>query len=186
MAREVVYFFQMTAAHELLFNEEIHERVVRELIPSARELIWIATADIKDMYVKRGRRFAPFLQVLAEKVEEGVQIRLLHAKEPGPRFREDFDKFPALLHEELFERVLCPRLHSKIVVVDARAAFVGSPNLTGAGLGPKSPHRRNFEAGVLTTVPADVNRAMAHIDDIFFGNRCAACQRRNVCPDPIA
>ncbi|MFZ4483254.1 MAG: phospholipase D-like domain-containing protein [Chthoniobacterales bacterium] len=172
--------------HEILFNAEIHERVIRELIPSARELVWIATADIKDMHVGRGRRFVPFLQVLAEKVAEGVQVRLLHAKEPGPRFREDFDRFPDLLNPDLFERALCPRVHSKIVVVDARVAFLGSPNLTGAGLGPKSPHRRNFEAGVLVTDKADVLRAMDHMDEIFLGNHCAACQRRDVCPDPIA
>ncbi|NIP92434.1 MAG: phospholipase, partial [Akkermansiaceae bacterium] len=46
--------------------------------------LWIATADIKDMYVQRGNGMAPFLGVLADLVEEGVSVRLLHAKEPGP------------------------------------------------------------------------------------------------------
>ena len=39
---------------------------------------------------------------------------------------------------------------------------------------------------MLLSDKADVLRAMDHIDEIFLGNRCAACQRRDVCPDPIA
>jgi len=172
-------------ATELIFNEEIHTRVVCELIPTARKLLWIATADIKDMHVKRGRRFIPFLQVLAEKVEESVHVRLLHAKEPGPRFRADFDRFPALMNEDLFERALCPRVHSKLIVVDNVTAFIGSPNLTGAGLGVKNPNRRNFEAGMVTSDPAQVTAVMEHIDAIFLGQHCLQCQLRKVCPDPL-
>ena len=93
---------------ELIFNEEIHNRVVCGLIPTARRLLWIATADIKDMHVARGRRFIPFLQVLADKVDEGVHVRLLHAKEPGPRFRADFDRFPALMNEDLLSGLFVP------------------------------------------------------------------------------
>nr|MCH1922697.1 hypothetical protein [Shewanella ferrihydritica] len=65
---------------ELILNEEIHTRVIRELVPQARRFLWIVTADIKDMHVARGRRSVPFLQVLAELVEEGVAVRLIHAK----------------------------------------------------------------------------------------------------------
>jgi hypothetical protein len=38
----------------------------------------------------------PFLAVLAQLVRKGVEVRLIHAKEPGPAFREDFDKYPSL------------------------------------------------------------------------------------------
>jgi hypothetical protein len=31
-----------------------------------------------------------------------------------------------------------------------------------------------------------VLRAMDHIDEIFLGHQCVGCQRRDVCPDPIA
>ena len=36
---------------QFLSNREIYERVIRETVPLARERLWIATADIKDMYV---------------------------------------------------------------------------------------------------------------------------------------
>jgi phosphatidylserine/phosphatidylglycerophosphate/cardiolipin synthase-like enzyme len=176
----------MNPAWELIFDEEHHERLLRELIPSAQKFAWIATADLKDMHVMvRKGTYRPFLAVLAELVESGVEIRLLHAKEPGPRFRADFDRFPALRCER-FDRLLCPRLHSKMVIVDGTAAYLGSANFTGAGLGPKSEKRRNFECGVITRSPAAIKRLMEQYDRLFLGDPCAKCDYRKKCPDPIA
>lgn len=170
----------------LLLNEDIHARVIREEVPAARRFLWIVTADLKDMHVEKGRRHVPFLEVLRDLVEEGVAVRLMHAKEPGPIFREDFDRYPVLVESDLFERILCPRIHTKAIVIDGRIAFVGSPNLTGAGFGAKSPDRRNFEAGFLTDEPDHIRPLMRWIDSLYLGEPCHTCQRRNVCPDPIA
>ena len=115
-----------------------------------------------------------------------MAVRLFHAKEPGPRFREDFDKQPQLLESDLFERVLCPRLHTKAVIVDGREAFIGSANLTGAGLGAKHPDKRNFEAGFVTNLPEHIEPLMGFVDSLFLGQHCASCRRRDTCPDPIA
>lgn len=174
------------AMTELILNREHYTRLILEEVPAAKKFLWLATADLKDLHVSRGKWFVPFLGVLAELVARGVYVRLMHAKEPGPRFREDFDKYPELLHPELFERVLCPRLHTKAVLVDGRLAYLGSANLTGAGIGAKNAHRRNFEAGILTDEPGLVQPLMEELDQLWMGGHCGACQRRNVCPDPIA
>jgi hypothetical protein len=56
-----------------LSNREIYERVIRETVPLARERLWIATADIKDMYVDvGGRDMVPFLEVLDGMLKRGV------------------------------------------------------------------------------------------------------------------
>jgi phosphatidylserine/phosphatidylglycerophosphate/cardiolipin synthase-like enzyme len=170
---------------ELLLNDEIHPRVIGELVPSARRFLWIITADIKDMHVARGKRAVPFLQVLAERVEEGVGVRLIHAKEPGPRFRADFDRHPVLVESDLFERVLCPRVHTKAVVADGKRAFIGSPNLTGAGMGAKHADKRNFEAGFLTDEAEDLRRIVRWVDELFIGEYCGRCRLRDRCPDPL-
>ncbi len=170
---------------ELILNEEIHPRVIGELVPSARKFLWIVTADIKDMHVVRGKRAVPFLKVLAELLEEGVAVRLIHAKEPGPRFRADFDKHPVLVESDLFERVLCPRVHTKTVIADGRRAFVGSPNLTGAGMGAKHADKRNFEAGYLTDEAEDLKKLVGWVDELFIGGFCHKCRLRSRCPDPL-
>lgn len=170
---------------ELILNGEIHPRVIGELVPSAKRFLWIVTADVKDMHVARGARSVPFLGVLADLVESGVAVRLIHAKEPGPRFRQDFDRYPVLVESDLFERVLCPRVHTKAVIVDGRNAFVGSPNLTGAGLGAKHADKRNFEAGFLTDEREDLDRLVSWVDELFIGGYCGTCRLRDRCPDPL-
>lgn len=154
-------------------------------MPAAQKLLWLVTADLKDLHVAQGRRFVPFLQVLAEKIREGVEVRLIHAKEPGPRFRADFDRFPELIESDLFSRILCPRMHMKCVIADGRLAYIGSANLTGAGLGAKSDHRRNFEAGMVTDDPDLIQPLMSFLDAFYLGDHCLKCQRREVCPDPV-
>lgn len=163
-------------------NEEHYQRVLLQALEAKRTL-WIGTADLKDLHVKPGSRSVPFLQVLAGRIEAGVEVRLIHAKEPGPRFREDFDRFPALATG--LERMLCPRVHFKLIIIDCQTAYIGSANLTGAGLGMKSPKRRNFEAGILTDDPALVEQAMQQFDDLWIGTPCDTCGRTDYCADRL-
>lgn len=145
--------------------------------------LWIGTADIKDAYIDVEGERMPFLKLLARLIRRGVEVRLIHAKEPGPAFREDFDKYPVLY--DGLERALCPRVHFKIIVFDCREVYVGSANLTGAGMGMKSENRRNFEAGILTDSPEIVEAAMEEFDRVWRGEMCKKCQRREFCADPI-
>jgi len=171
---------------ELILNRDHYDRLIAREVPLAERFLWIATADLKDLHVARGKRFVPFLEILAGLVNRGVEVRLVHAKEPGPRFREDFDRYPELLNDERFVRVLCPRMHMKVVIIDGRLAYTGSANLTGAGIGAKGGHRRNFEAGVLTDDPVMVTGLMDELDRLWIGHHCLKCQRRDICPDPVA
>jgi phosphatidylserine/phosphatidylglycerophosphate/cardiolipin synthase-like enzyme len=170
----------------LVLNHETYEVVLQGIIPAAKKVLWLVTADLKDLYTSDGGNFVPLLQILAEKLDEGVEIRLVHAKEPGPRFREDFDRFPQFLESDRFERILCPRMHMKCVIADGRVAYIGSANLTGAGIGAKGQHRRNFEAGIITEDKTMIRGVMDFLDAFYLGDHCLKCQRRDVCPDPIA
>jgi len=168
----------------LIINEQVYEEFLLKEIPGLKKFLWIATADIKDVHVQRGRSYIPFLRVLSELTERGVEIRLLHAKEPGERFRRDFDRYPGLARSELFERILCPRVHFKCLILDGKRAYIGSANLTGAGMGAKNTSRRNFEAGMDTRDPALLDEIMTLFDEVFLGDRCAECSFFKDCPDP--
>jgi len=171
--------------HKLLLNRDIYTDFVREYVRTATRYLWIVTADIKDLYIEIDGSFAPMLELLATLTERGVAIRLIHAKEPGARFREEFDRFDSLINSELFERILCPRVHTKAIVIDGSIAFVGSANLTGAGLGSKSADKRNFEAGFAFDDAADIAKLSHWIDQLYLGEHCHTCKRREHCPDPI-
>ena len=160
-------------------NEE-HYKEVLSKASKVKEAIWIGTADIKDLYVGD----EPFLGVLAELVKKGIDVRLIHAKEPGPRFREEFDRYPVLIKK--LQRQLCPRVHFKIVVFDYREVYVGSANLTGAGIGAKGANKRNFEAGILTDEFEIVDAACEQFDSVWTGKHCKQCLRKQMCGAPIS
>lgn len=166
---------------EFISNRQIYEKVIAEAVPRAERLLWIATADIKDMYVAGGNGMVPFLQILDGLLARGVEIRLIHAKEPGPAFRQDFDRFPNLFCG--LERVLCPRVHFKCIIIDCQVAYFGSANLTGAGMGAKSENRRNFENGIFTDQKELLKPLMGQFDDVWRGADCPKCGRRKFCQD---
>ena len=168
---------------EYIADAEHYSRVIAQF-PKVKRLLWIATADLKDLYVeKKDNSVVPLLQVLNGLVKKGVEVRLIHAKEPGTAFREDFDKYPALWGG--MERRLCPRVHMKIIVMDSNLVYIGSANLTGAGMGMKSTANRNFEAGMLTDEPGFIDSAMSHFDSIWEGTHCKKCGRKDFCHDKI-
>ena len=160
-----------------------HYNEVLSRVIHVKQSLWIGTADIKDLYIEEKGKAVPFLAVLAKLIKKGVAVRLIHAKEPGPAFREDFDKYPALY--DGLERILCPRVHFKMMVFDSKEAYIGSANLTGAGIGMKAEGTRNFEAGILTDDPEIVEQAMNQFDEVWMGKNCRTCKRRDFCPDPI-
>ena len=168
----------------LIFDSDHYAHVVEEGILKAREFLWIATANVKDLHVVTGKRAKPLLSFLSGLASEGVAIRILHASDPSGRFKRSFDRYQNLIDGGV-ELQPCVRIHSKIVIVDGTSAYMGSANLTGAGLGAKSPTRRNFEAGLFTRDPKEIKELMNYYDRIWMGEYCPGCALRDVCEDPI-
>jgi phosphatidylserine/phosphatidylglycerophosphate/cardiolipin synthase-like enzyme len=175
---------------ELVVNGEHLEQVVLAGIAQARVSVDIMTADFKAMLVPlrgsgnsgRGRgRAQSIVSLMRLLVDRGVEIRVLHAGVPsGPALRELKQSLPRGL---TIRR--CPRLHAKAVIIDAAAMYLGSANLTGAGLGAKAEHRRNFEMGVWTRSADLIDAVMEQFNALWEGARCEGCGRREVCPVPL-
>jgi phosphatidylserine/phosphatidylglycerophosphate/cardiolipin synthase-like enzyme len=164
---------------EFISDADIYRQVILQEIPSVKKFLWIGTSDLKDLYIDQGKKKVPFLKLLSQLIDDNVSIRLIHAKEPGPNFRKDFDRYPNLV--EGMEKLLCPRIHFKSVIVDGKFAYSGSANLTGAGMGAKSDGKRNFESGIITRDPGLVGKIMQQFDELWMGQHCPGCKRKKYC-----
>lgn len=169
---------------ELLSGIDLYREVVLRRMAQARESVWIGTANVKAMYVERDGRFASVLELFADLARRGVELRILHAELPSRPFRAEFDRKRKLVAGGL-ELKICPRVHFKAVLVDGAWAYLGSANLTGAGLGAKSEDRRNFELGFVTEDFDIIDRTTALFESVWSGVECARCKLRSICPDPI-
>ena len=168
----------------LLQGSELYREVILDKLAHARESVRIATANVKDMQVERNGKYASVLALFGELAARGVELRLLHAELPSRPFRASFEKRRRLTAGGLSLKI-CPRVHFKAVVVDGAWAYVGSANLTGAGLGAKGEGKRNFELGLCTEDFETVDRVQALFEAVWTGAECGSCRLRRICPDPI-
>ncbi len=166
---------------QFVSDKEIYEEVIVKRISQCRNYLWLGTSDLKDLHVSKKRKFVPFLEIIADLLGAGVEVRLIHAKEPGPAFREDFDRYPLLA--QCLERMLCPRVHFKCVIIDGTFIYSGSANLTGAGMGAKNVDKRNFESGFISDNPEIVAAVMKQFDEVWMGAHCGTCHYAESCPD---
>ncbi len=193
-----------TGEAQLVIGAEHLNRVVRDGMLKAKVSLDIASADFKAMLVptamagiggssrggkgrgaggRGGRRGSAesIVEVFRRLAERGVEIRLLHSGVPSsPALRELREVLPRGL---TIRR--CPRIHMKTIIVDAAAMYLGSANLTGAGLGAKGEHKRNFELGVWTESTALIDAVLSEFNAIWEGRRCEKCLRKDVCPVPL-
>ena len=168
---------------ELLTEENIHQRVVIDTILEAKNTVWIATANLKDMHVRGRRGYHPILQTFNDMVKNGISFRVIHSDMPSKPFMGTIDQYPLLIQN--FELQICKRCHWKIVIVDGTTAYFGSANFTGAGLGVRGINKRNLEVGALTTDKEWVLQLETKFDEFWIGKYCGKCAVRSYCPDPI-
>ncbi|UQA55198.1 phospholipase D family protein [Polyangium aurulentum] len=176
----------------LIKDRAHYDVLVQRVIASARVSLWISTANVKELRVEapvgtraRARgKYVSLLDMLASLGQRGVELRLLHAGVPSRAFRGELLRHEALRAGKLAMRQ-CPRVHLKMIAVDGAALYLGSANLTGAGLGAKGEGRRNFEAGILTDDDVLLDEMQETFDRIWSGKECRGCRLRAECPAPL-
>ena len=170
-----------------LLDREIYDRFTRIHLAQARRFVWIATANIKSTGLLVQRRFMSFVDLMALLVNRGVSFRVIHAELPSGPFRTRYEQLDS--KGQLsggVEFLHCIRMHTKIFIVDGEVALVGSPNLTGAGIGAKGDAKRNFEIGFLFEGREETEPFMDYFDNVWMGAPCTKCGRRDLCPAPAA
>ncbi len=175
----------------LVVDAEHYTDLVMGLVRGAKTSLWIATANVKELRMEapvgtRARARGTFVSIaetLASLLRAGVDVRLLHGAPPSGPFRAALAKSPELRGANRMRQ--CPRVHLKMIAVDGQSLYLGSANLTGAGLGAKGEGRRNFEMGMVTDDELWLDAAQGHFDRIFSGKECKGCKLRRVCPKPL-
>lgn len=171
-----------------------HYDTVIPRVIGATTSVWIATANVKDLMIapddlpkvfgRRARRYTPAIDLFGRLCDRGVELRLLHARLPSRSFRDTFDKHKTLVKGGL-ELRQCPRLHLKTVIVDGEFMYLGSANWTGAGIGVRSEHKRNFELGIVTSDASWIDQVQAMYQSIWSGEPCSACKLKDRCEAPL-
>lgn len=172
-----------TGQVELVADAQHFYRIVRDGILKARVSLDLMTADFKAMLVPQAGlgRARSIVEVFRGLAARGVEIRLLHAGTPSSAALRELKKS---LPQNLTIR-RCPRLHAKAVVIDCRRMYLGSANLTGAGLGAKADGKRNFEMGIWTQSQSMIEGVLDRFNQLWEGRECAGCRRKEVCPVPL-
>ncbi|HUS46481.1 MAG TPA: phospholipase D family protein [Phycisphaerae bacterium] len=167
---------------ELILNDEHLSGALAEALKVCRHRLFVATANVKDLHLPDGAGGArSIVEAFAEISDRGVEIRLLHSGIPsGPLLERLKRGMPAGLTMRR-----CPRVHAKAVIADGVWMYLGSANLTGAGLGAKGPHRRNFEAGIVTDDTSLIDPVADMLAGVFEGAECGECGRKANCPAPL-
>lgn len=181
-------------ALELVGGRGHYDRVIAAVL-AAETSAWIATANLKELFVEDARArpgvrrrlgkssYRSVLAALAEAAARGVELRILCAEIPSRPFRAELRRQPALARALDIRR--CPRVHLKLVLVDGALGYLGSANWTGAGLGARGAGKRNFELGVVTDDGPMLDQLQAMYEHLWVGGECGGCKLRDLCPGPL-
>jgi len=183
------YIQKSHSSHEtrLIVNENHYEEVIQRIF-SAESSIRIMTANFKRFRLKptaiQGKNYydgTPFIESLMRKAVEGVSVQILCSL-PSQSFKEEWiDYYHQMNDPEQFEYMFCIRNHAKVVIIDNKLAYVGSANVTSAGLGQGVISPGNFEAGILTENIELVSTVNDFFSMVWDENRCGNCHRASQC-----
>lgn len=171
----------------LVINENHYQEVIQR-IRKTNSSIKIMTGDFKRFNLKptakQGKNYkdgTPFVKYLMEKAVQGIPVQVI-CSEPSKSFLDDKDEYYEQLNQpELFEFKHCIRNHAKAIIIDDKLAYVGSANITPAGIGQGIFTPGNFETGILTDAPSVVTSIMELFSKIWAGSYCADCHRAEKC-----
>ncbi len=177
---------QATGGTRLITNNSHYEEVV-ERICSAKSSIKIMTANFKRFRLKptknQGKDYndgTPFIERLMEKAGKGVSVQIICSR-PSKSFKEEYDALYEKIKPKKFRIFFCERNHSKVVIVDNKEAYIGSANVTPAGLAQGIMSPGNFEIGILTENHQFISQLNTLFSKIMNGDYCHKCHLANKC-----
>jgi len=172
---------------QLITNKNHYEEVV-ERICSSKFSIRIMTANFKRFRLEHTEEQAmfygtPFIERLMEKAVQGVSVQIICSMPSQSFTKEWMEYFQQMNNPKLFEYKFCERNHAKVFIVDDKLAYVGSANVTRAGLRQDTSSQQNFEAGILTEDLELVSSIKDFFSEIWNSNWCSECRIDDNCDE---
>lgn len=148
---------KLSSSTRLVTNQEHYDKVVK-IICGAKSSIKIMTANFKRFRLKptakQGEYYndgTPFIEYLMNKAVHGVAVQII-CSNPSYSFTKEWqDYYQQMGNPDLFEYKFSDRNHAKVYIIDDEIAYIGSANVTKAGIRQLTPG--NYEAGILTDDP---------------------------------
>lgn len=169
-----------------LITENFFQEIIKRAC-TAKSSIKIMTADFNLFRLKptkkQGNKYGdgtPFLDFLMKKANEGVCVQIISAEKSG-YFQDGVERAYCNTPNKCFYVWFCARNHAKVVIIDDKIAYIGSANMTRAGLGQPYASPGNFEVGVLTEDPVIVTALNERFSDITSYKFCDDCHRKKDC-----
>lgn len=171
-----------------LITNENHYQEVIERICAAKSSVRIMTANFKRFKLKptdkQGDKYndgTPFIKYLMAKAVQGVSVQIICSR-PSLSFTEEWkDYFLQMGEPDTFDYKFCDRNHAKVVIIDDKLAYLGSANITPAGIAQCDFKIPNFEAGIFTEDPALVSSLKELFIWIWDEKPCANCPKVDKC-----
>ena len=166
-----------------LISDREHYEFLIGNIRKAKRSVLLSTANVKRFSIGETEAKASsksFLDILDSLANSGVDIRII-CSSPSRGFLEEMEGHEDLMNNPNFTFKTCRRCHMKMVIIDSEIIYIGSANITAAGMGPRIDTRRNFEAGMISS---DVNLVEQGIDIFEEGwskKRCNSCYYKSEC-----
>jgi phosphatidylserine/phosphatidylglycerophosphate/cardiolipin synthase-like enzyme len=177
-----------TSGETRLVTNHIHYQEVLQRICTAKSSIKIMTANFKRFNLKptdnQGDKYfdgTPFIKYLMAKAVLGVSVQIICSM-PSLSFSNEWKEYyQQMMKPGLFDYQYCDRNHAKIFIIDDKLAYVGSANVTPAGVGQGIFTPGNIEAGLLTENPEIISSVKELFSMVWEGRFCKNCHRAEEC-----
>lgn len=166
-----------------LISDRGHYNFLIQNIRDAKVSVLISTANVKRFSVGETEARASsesFLDILEDLADKGVDIRII-CSSPSRGFLQEMEGHEELIKNPHFTFKTCRRCHMKMVIIDGEIIYVGSANITAAGMGPRIDSRRNFEAGLITSNPSIIDQGIDIFEEAWSRKRCNSCYYKSDC-----
>ena len=165
---------------------DYYQEVIKRIC-EAKSSIRIMTGDFRRLNLKptasQGNKYKSgtlFIDFLVEKANKGVSVQII-SSEDSDYFQEDVEKADREVKNNLFSVWFCARNHAKVVIIDDKIAYIGSANMTKAGLWQPYVSPGNFEIGILTEDPEVITSLNVMFSRITKCEFCEDCHRKKDC-----